>query len=338
MASTYPDDDKNAFSAFDNELNLDPGERKRAQDLHNEVTGVLRDAGVISGAFLQGSFARKTMIKPLRDIDKCVILPAGTLPAYDSPLGPWLAMQQIIQTLTAHYGTRVVCEPSKHAVKVAFVEESFTFDVVPAFETDDRASDDVLIANTSTDRWETSNTRQLLRVVAERNAATGGRFIHQARMGKHLVRNLLNGDLPGLHVEAFAYHCIAEPLEHAAAVERLLRCGTSLLQGPYLDPTGRDELSRKLKPGVQPRALACFTDAAAKASEALRLAEAGDHRAALAIWGQLFGEPFPAPSGQTVEDAFSRSFAGGSVTTIGTVSSTTISRQPARPARSWRSA
>jgi hypothetical protein len=155
-------------------------------------------------------------------------------------------------------------------------------------------------------------------------------------MGKYLVRNLIDGDLPGLHVEAIAYAVIAEPLEHALAVERLLSEGTRILGEDYYDPTGRDIISRKLKAGVRERARISFSSAAAQAGEARRLAEAGDDRAALEIWACLFGEPFPVTARQTVEDAFANSFAGGSITTAGTVSSTLAGHQPSRPTRSWR--
>lgn len=335
MAQGKTYNEKTAFDEFDTELNLDPDERKKAKELHNEIAELLRTAGVIVYAFLQGSLARKTMIKPLRDIDKCVILPASLWHQLNMPGGADLVMDWIENCLRLEYGDRVAFERSKHALKVTFAAESFTFDIVPAFETADD-SDDVLIANRTTNIWESSNTRQLIRVVQVRNGLTAGRFIHQARMGKHLVRNLIDGDLPGLHVESLAYTAIAEPLEHAVAMERLLAQGTRILCGDYYEPTGRDMISRKLKPGVQERARACFTSAAARAAEARRLAEAGDHRAALEIWASLFGEPFPAPAPQTVEAAFANGFAGGSVTTAGTVSATLAGHQPSRPTRSWR--
>ena len=63
-----------AFAALDESLNLDPLERKKAEERHNEVREVLKAAGLISGAFLQGSFARKTMLAPLKDIDTVNLL------------------------------------------------------------------------------------------------------------------------------------------------------------------------------------------------------------------------------------------------------------------------
>lgn len=58
-----------AFGIFDTELNLDPTERDKAMRRHQEITEVLTAAGVAASTFLQGSFARKTMPKPLKDVD-----------------------------------------------------------------------------------------------------------------------------------------------------------------------------------------------------------------------------------------------------------------------------
>ena len=59
-----------AFAALRDTIKLDPAEYQRAIAVHNAVTAYLKDAGLITGAFLQGSLARKTMIAPLRDVDK----------------------------------------------------------------------------------------------------------------------------------------------------------------------------------------------------------------------------------------------------------------------------
>jgi tRNA nucleotidyltransferase (CCA-adding enzyme) len=62
-----------AFNEFDEALNLDPNERKAAQDRHRQISDVLSEAGLAVTTFLQGSFARKTMLKPLKDVDMVVV-------------------------------------------------------------------------------------------------------------------------------------------------------------------------------------------------------------------------------------------------------------------------
>jgi hypothetical protein len=325
-----------AFEVFDQKLKLNPRERAAAIRRHNEITAVLLAAGVIVRAFLQGSFARKTMLGPLRDVDKVVILAGRLRDRSDLRILPVLAMVEIEKVLAAAY-PEATFERGRHALKADFGPWRCNFDIVPAFETD-TADDDVLIANTETNTWDRSNTRTLIRVIAERNQACDGRFVHQVRMAKQCVVHSLEGLIPGLHVETFAYAAVTGPLEYAEASCRILEAGARLLAGAYTDPTGVDQISRKLKPSVAPQAQAAFAAAAHRAREAQRLAAAGDHPGALAIWHDLFGDPFPTPSAQPVADALQRAFAGGSVTSTGTVSTTSRGRQPSPPTRSWRPA
>jgi hypothetical protein len=93
-----------AFAEFDEELKLDPAERKAAQRLHNEMTQLLIRAGVIVSAFLQGSFARKTMLAPLRDIDKIVIMAGRLAGQPDLQARPELAMDRSAQIVHQSLG------------------------------------------------------------------------------------------------------------------------------------------------------------------------------------------------------------------------------------------
>jgi hypothetical protein len=108
----------------------------------------------------------------------------------------------------------------------------------------------VLIADIKDNRWERSNTRELIRTVAERNQACDGRFIHQVRMGKQHVAHRLGGKLPGLHVESIAYEAIIRPLNDTEAYERIFETGARLLTIGYTDPTGQDPIWRRLDPSI----------------------------------------------------------------------------------------
>jgi len=327
MPSTTVSD---AFDAFDNNLKLAPEERRAAEELHNEITALLKERGLIVTAFLQGSFARRTMIAPLRDVDKVVILS----PSMEG-LSPDDVMTRIENVLAPHY-PQAVFERSRHALKVDFGEESFYFDTVPAWETttDD---DDVLIANRDTGGWDRSNTRELIRTVAERNQTTGGFFIHQVRMGKQAVANLLDGAIPGLHVESWAYQVITEALAHDEAAARILEAGAELIGSQYYEPTGVDMISSRLKPDAVAAAKPVLEKAARDARTAVSLAANGDHNGAIAVWHQIFGDEFPAPVGEGEEATLRRAFAGGSVTSAGTVSATRAGGQRTQPVRPWRS-
>lgn len=325
--------EKQAFEEFDRDLQLDPDERRRAEDLHNEITALLRKAGIIESAFLQGSFARKTMLGPLRDIDKVLVLSVALAHLHDDPKGPEIAMDHIEAELRKAYPDATF-RRTRHSLEIDFGALTFCFDAVPAFETTTE-DDDVEIANRDRGTWDRSNTRTLIRVVAERNQACDGLFVRQVRMAKQFVKHTLDGALPGLHTESVVYSTITEKLEHAEACARIFAAGAKLLQGDYYEPTGTDMISRRLDREVRERARCAFVDAAERAREARRLAEAGDHVNAIRIWHQLFGNPFPEPPAQSVDSAFAAS-VGGSITSSGSVSRTRAGRQSAPPTRPWR--
>lgn len=316
-----------AFDKLHQNLKLDPNERQRAQELHHAMTGLLITLGIIVDAFLQGSFARKTMIAPLRDVDKVVLVAERLRGA-----SPEEVMNEIQVGLGSTY-TGVVFERTGHSLKVDFGAESFDFDIVPGWETVTE-DDDVFIANRETGSWDRSNTRTLMRVVSKRNGECGGRFIHEVRMVKHAIRRLLDGAIPGLHVESWAYSEVTTSMPHDEAVAQILAAGARLLGQPYYDPTGVDLLSAKLKPDVMARAKPVLQKAAANAAEARRLSVEGRHEAAIAIWHNIFGDVFPAPSGSDVS-ALRASFLGTGITAAGRVSP--VGTQRTQPMRPWGS-
>jgi hypothetical protein len=317
-----------AFDDFDDELKLDPAERLRAEKCHNEITLLLIGADLIVKAFLQGSFARKTMISPLRDVDKVVILGDKL-----RGLTPDQVMDRLQEVLAAAYPA-VTFDRTRHSLKLDFGDDSFCFDVVPAWETN-TDDDDVLIANRDSGGWDRSNTRQLMRVVAERNKQTDGGFVHAVRMIKHLVAHQMDEIIPGLHVESLAYLGLTSPMTYANACVTIIESAATWLAHGYNDPTGVDPISNRLTPEQRASAQAQFVAAAARATEAHKLAEAGDHDNATRVWHDIFGETFPEPESQLLGAALA-SAAGGSVTSTGHTSATTRGRQPAPPTRSWR--
>jgi hypothetical protein len=326
-----------AFAEYDAALNLDPAERARAELFHRTLTAYLTSIGLIVDSFLQGSFARKTMLKPLRDIDKVVILHPNYLHVLHQPGGARQVATLIEDALRARYPNAKL-ERSRHSIQMDLGEGKFSFDVVPAFEVGDGTGDVWIMdlgKDFNGDGWKQSNTRALIRVVQHRNQATSGRFVHNARHVKHFVRKKLDELIPGLHVESIAFTCITTNLTDDEAAERILTCGAELLRPGmgYTDPTGVDRLSEKLDSETRAAAQQAFTAAAATAQEARRLSAQGDHDGANAQWFSIFGEPFPARDPASVV----RSSFGGRITDAGNPT-TRGQGTPARTTRSWRTA
>jgi hypothetical protein len=331
-AATTPQPIIHGFDEFDEALKLNPGERLRAERIHNEITAYLIAKGLITSAFLQGSFRRKTMIAPLRDIDKVVIL-------HEALRGhsPHQVMDLIEQALRTQF-PGAVFDRTKHSLKIDLGPGSFDFDVVPAWETT-TSDDDVLIANTKPepgeDLWVRSNTRELIRVVSQRNQDTDGKFVRQIRMGKQVVKEHLDGVIPGLHIESWAYAAVTTSMPHDEALAVILAAAADKIGGTYYEPTGVDRISERLDPSDVAKAAPVLRELARKAAEARNLSAAGDAAGTLAVWKSVCGELFPAPPSQSAGEALSRAFTGATVTSAGTVSSTAAGAQRSQPTRSW---
>jgi hypothetical protein len=317
-----------AFDQLDERLKLDPAERDRAIRIHNDITTSLKEALVVILAFLQGSFARKTMLAPLRDIDKVVII------RWDRrDVGPGSAMRAArrvaaaLRELYPEYRVSI----GKHCVLLELADDDFTFDIVPAIECDDD-SGDVLIIDTEQDRWERSNTRTLIASTQARNQDCDGRWVRQVRFVKLYVREQLHGLVKGIHVEKFGWDAVKDTMPHDEAVAAILAVGADLLTPgvAYTDPTGFDRIDDRLDPQERIIAHREFQRAAEQAARAVELARNGEHNAAIAIWSDLFGEEFPQPDAAAAIDDLGRGKGIASVIT------STAPLAP-RPTRAWRS-
>ncbi|WP_068923829.1 nucleotidyltransferase domain-containing protein [Planobispora rosea] len=328
-----------AFGHFDTELNLDPAERAKAMDRHHEITDVLTAAGAAASTFLQGSFARKTMPKPLKDVDMVILLPEGYRLAWFGPGrgGPAAAMARLRREIEKHWPDARFDVDGKpaHALQVTFADCNFTVDLVPAFA-DVSGGEDVFIADRELDRWERCNTRTLRRLVAERNQVTGGVFVHQVRMGKAFKTSTPTlQELCGLVIESLCYAAITQKMAHATALVTFFEHAATAVMGQVMDPTGADDLAEKWTSSDRETYRQAFATAAAQGREALRLAADGEHEAAIEIWHAVFGDPFPVPAPQTPAQALA-ALTAGSITSTGRAVTSRRGAQPNRPARSWR--
>lgn len=316
------------FTQLDTFLNLNEAERSRAQEFHNRLSDILVAAGLAKRTRLQGSFARKTMLPPLKDIDKIIELADHLRDELAGPDGPARAMEMIANVLGPELPGSMF-DPGKHALEITVEGESFNFDAVPAFSDDSADEKWIVIADTEDRDWEPSSTYLLIDVIAERNQACDGRFIHQVRMVKHALRHAGLGDvLPGLHIETFAFHAITSSMDHPEAVTATLVAGAEMLGSDYNEPTETDQISDRLSPSEIEHAKPVLEALASRAEGALKMARDGDESGAAAEWAEIFGSGFPAP------DAGDRSYLehlhrGGAVGTgIGAGATTT---------RAWRS-
>lgn len=329
-----------AFAAFDENLNLDRRERRQAEQVHNDMREAVSADGLVVSSFLQGSFARKTMLKPLKDVDVVLLLNPARRAEFAVPEGPGEAMEMFKPRVLKKFPDAEFDqgeEPSGKALRVSLPGCSFTVDLVPAFE-EDPPTEYVLIGDRYEGSWSRTNSRIQRRKVSERNQSTGGQFVHQVRMvkafRKHHEEQL--GFVSGIVMESLAYAVIRTEQAHPDAVRAVLRHAATAVYGPVYEPAGEDDVTAKWTTSERTRAAEVFAAAAARADEALALDQAGDADSALDSWHRLLGEDFPAPAPRSAKQA-AAAWAAGSMTKDGRASATRAASQQAGPGRSWAS-
>ena len=160
----------NQFDRFDERLKLPRDEVEFARHFREVVEDSLGDGGIaIESTFLQGSLAKGTMIRPLKDVDLVVVLSRAAYSHLDVLSVFSLVSDALRAALASSYETLVVGNPKKYAIPIELRGDLPSFDVVPAFEDETETSDNILIGNTEDNRWESSNTREMMRAVASAN-------------------------------------------------------------------------------------------------------------------------------------------------------------------------
>lgn len=325
----------NSFTQLDENLNLDPFVRLKAQNTHNNIREDLTKAGCIAGSFLQGSFARKTMLKPLKDVDIVCLLPVYMWELWRGPDGPGKAMESFKAPVWGRWpGAQfdVGDKPSGKALRVTLPGVDFTIDLVPAFDQED---DYVLIGDRFEGTWEPSNTRIQMKRVSDRNQATGGRFVHQVREAKELTKHHNELEfVSGIVVESLAYAVIGHRVPDKIAIAWFLEHAKEAVKGPILEPAGEDDVTAKWTYEERQAATRVYAQASRRAAEALAFERAGDMDAAIVVWHSLFGDSFPPAPHRSVQNALT-ALAAGSLTTTGRPSATQVGQQISAPGRSW---
>ncbi|OBJ73289.1 nucleotidyltransferase [Mycobacterium sp. 1274756.6] len=325
-----------AFAELDEELNLDPAQRKQAQERHNAIRAALDEAGIVSSSFLQGSFARKTMLKPLKDVDIVIVLKPELWERLCGPDGPKTAMTWFKTIVATHWPDAAFDEgdaPSAKALRVTFTDIDFDIDLVPAFDTE---NDDVLIGDREQQCWEPSNTRRQILAVSQRNQGTAGRFVHQVRELKSLVKSHSELEfIKGVVIESLAFAVITSKAKDKSAIADILEHARTAVRGPVIEPAGDDDVTVKWTPSERQVAVREFDGMAAQAAEALRLEADDDIAAAIDVWHDLIGHPFPAAESRTPVEALAAWNAAGSRTSTGRPTTTTSGRQRIHPGRAW---
>lgn len=331
-----------AFKALDEKLKLNPLVHAQARTVRAVIEEALRAAGFLETGLLQGSFGRKTMRPPLKDVDLVVVLPSSLADRRNEPgMSQW-AMDQFRETLEDVGGVLTgirfdVEDAPPHALQLTIPGLHFTFDLVPAFETEEPDEGWLYIADRDKDQWsKRSDVRRLRDRVRARNKECGGVWVNQVRQAKHSLDldQDVNDLVCGLLMESLAYDAVTSKMTPQQAMLGIFTAGAEKLHEPYAG-LAQDDLTRKWTYPERTQVLRFFQQNQRRASEAIRLERASDSLGAVRVWREVFGDDFPVPDVSFAERLKTVSLVGGAVTPDGRL---TTAPGNARPSRPWRAA
>lgn len=292
-----------AFHEFLGALELRESERDEATRQHTNLREQLQKRMEVEANFLSGSYARKTAIRPLNDIDVFLVLkPTSELSTASAPTKVLEAVQATLEAIYPGKSAKL----QSRSVNIEFSGTGIAYDVVPAFS----AGDEVYkIPDRDTPKWINTNPKIHRELSVEANERAGDKLKPLVKAVKH-ANNLHDGGARSFHLEALSWKLLTSPPETNLAGLRILLDGLAArICDPCPDPAG-------LGPDIRPSTAKCkqaqawLQKMAALAQEAESLAADGRTGEAHACLRELFGKVWP-------EEGTSRGKARGGAVIVG---------------------
>jgi predicted nucleotidyltransferase len=303
--------------------------RKRRDQFRSALTSVSDVLEVVPS----GSFARRTHKDPIHDIDLVVVFDVERFPEWGEPgdsaeaalehtrglvkdlLGPSGSIAQDVRW------TRL----NNHSVK-CFLEDPdevldpFTVDCTPAVR---RAAGGFWVPERNNRCWIASDPEDLIDRVAKRQS-DWNEFTKLVRVLKCWSTG--NGQpMKSLVVEVLALEHLRES-KRPESLQRFFASASTAVLVPVCDPAG---LCGEIDPDMDRQAASAVLSHAADLSwRAVDASGRGDEATAMCLWHQVFGDPYPEPTGGCSGSGSAVVGAAASAAAI----ATTV-RRPKRPIR-----
>jgi len=296
-----------AFDTFMKRLELTEPERDKVSRQQNELRSRLRDKlNGIARDVLVGSYARKTAIRPLNDVDLFLELELGVHGARRNR-EPQLLLEDVQRALRACYpSTTDAPGPATRiqgrSVNIEFTGTGIGYDVIPAFRV--RGSDGSApeyyyeIPNRNRRDWIRTNPEVHGQLVSAANARAGGMLNRLIKAAKHWnrIHESSAGDRPlrSFHLEVMAYEAFqTKPRDERRGLYELFAFFSSRINSACPDPArlGPD-LDADLTPAERQLAQEKLQAGAQIAFKALHHEERGQDQEAYKLWRSLLGPEF----------------------------------------------
>ncbi len=285
MATTI----KSGFQQLSANLEITSLQSSTVSTTQQNVREAVERGLTVLDSFLAGSYARSTMIGPLKDcdIDIFVILD----PNYYQQYNPTSLLDKLRTVLLQTYPTTPKISRNGQAVTITFTD--FKVDVVPAFN---RFGGGYLIPDSYTNSWISTNpTVHASSIIAE-NKAHNGSIVPLVKMIKGWNRNI-NGAFSGFYLELTVIKILnnVNIINYSSGARFVFDKGRESIKFKISDPAGfENQVGGFANIDNLANAISRFDSAYNRALKAEEYEANNKIPSAFDEWRKIFGDYFPA--------------------------------------------
>jgi len=286
-----------AFRKFRSKLNLTKKEQTDASRRQIEIRGVMGSALKVQEDFLTGSYRRRTMTKPLKDVDIFCVLHDDERATYRDGKHPSVILEKTKDVLSIQYGQGSVVS-QRRSVCVSFPvageeERVMSFDVVPAFSKGDHYEipDTAIAAG-----WIETNPKIHAEKATAAHMAFGNEWKGMVRMIKAWNNKEGKQVKPSFLLEIMALDLLVPPFggDYPREFMSFFASAADRIDDEWPDPAG---LGPPVSDSMDNVACSVARGALKEAEHAVRvdmnLTSVGKNGEALRAYRDIFGDFFP---------------------------------------------
>ncbi len=291
----------NAFEEFRKAIEPTEDDRNSIIRRHTYIRESLRDKMDLDKEkpdFLSGSYIRKTLIRPINDVDIIIVLDRN---AYWNTYGanPKGLLALLMQSMKGLYNSKKEgFKMQSHSIGVEYNDPP-SVDVVPAFSSN-KEKDVYIIPDMDMNTWGTTRPIMHSAMLSKRNDESGDMFKRLIKMLKVLkwkIKQQLGIKIKSFHLEILAYNILVKPYDSFAdGIQAFMeRARYEILKECYDPLDSTNLLSGYLSYEEKSKLATYFSSKYDRILKINQLVTSGKNQEAIGGWYNIFGDPFPKP-------------------------------------------
>ncbi len=292
MATTI----QQSFGKLKENLEITGWQKATVSTRQTNVRLVIEADLTVSDSFLTGSYARNTMIAPLKeaDVDIFIVLDSKYYYNYNNGQnGGQAGLLDLVKiTLRKTYTKTPDISRNGQAVSIRF--DDFMVDVVPGFN---RKGGGFLIPNSITQTWLETDPKKHVELMSSANTVHNDDMIPLVKMIKGWNKSI-GSYFNSFHLEVLALQILdgVKISDFPSGVRYFFDKGKDLIDKKNLDPAGYGgDVGRYINTQEKiQEAVAKFQLAYERAIKAESYEARANTRDAIGEWGKIFADYFPA--------------------------------------------